>query len=215
LILLAGLLVTVGASILLVKTVEPTFSTHADYLLLVPSEPKANGTGGNPYLDLGLSVMAEVVVTGMTDERIAAAAAEISPTALYGVAGTQGNAPMVSIETIARTPEAALAVQKLLGKEVKSFLSSRQEEFGAPKGRIIKAVSITDPLTAQQSNSRVLRAVIAVTVVGIGSTVLLAFAFDAARRRRTTDPDPSIPPAAQKATSPAARSDEARVGVAW
>ena len=185
-LVVTGMILTVLGVFGVLRAVDATYTAHGDYLLLVPNKSESPESRTNPYLffESGLSVTAEIIITAMTDQSVGRGLDQISETAKYEVVGTQGAAPVVVVEVTDNNPETALSGQEFLSGEISAFLASRQKDVDAPKAQTIKVMPLTSPIQAEKSQAKALRAVIALAVVGLGTTLLGVFAVDAVIRRR-------------------------------
>ena len=185
-LVVTGMTLTFIGVVGVLQAVDSTYTARGDYLLLVPNKSDSTDARMNPYLffESGLSVTAEIIITAMTDQRVAREIDEISSSAKYEVAGTQGAAPVIVVEVADENPETAISGQEFLSGEISAFLASRQKDVAAPEAQTINVIPLTSPIEAEKSQAKALRAVIALVVVGFGTTLLGVFAIDAVIRRR-------------------------------
>ena len=197
-VLLAGCLLTL-AGLAWVTQHQPVYATQFNIVLLPPEqEDVPNQLRDGPY---SLAEVAGVVAVEVGEERPVPTA---SPdTTLYGVGEVsaiqvrvpnRGNqwqpqytSPYLDVQVVDSSPDAVRAQADEVVSRVAESLARRQQELGLPRSAWVTSLpSSADPVVFPVAGSRP-RALLAVTVVGVGGTAMLVHGLEvlAARRRRS------------------------------
>ncbi len=192
-VVLVGLLLTVGGAAYLYLSAPPSYTAGARMLLLLPPNARGADAVGSPFLYLpdGLNVIGRLVSVSATTREFREAMAAEGLTSGYQVTVDPQN-PIVVIAVEGPDPEDVLATRDWMVGALQEELLAVQVEEGAPEAQIAHArVFAAEERPVEQGNAR-LREVIG--VLGMGGVVTLLAAFGVDRlfqqrraRRATTD----------------------------
>jgi hypothetical protein len=191
-VLVAGLILTGGLVIAVLRFIPLTYDVQSSVLLLPPRQTASvNGPvtdGGNPFLNLGgLDVVAGVLSKSVTDS---ASVESIVPKGSHAEYTVEPD-PSVSGSVIAvtasdRSPAGAFKTLDSVLALTTSRLKALQEEVNATGGSQVRLMVITDNTVAQPNTAALVRTLIVVIAAGLVITALLAISIDALVRRRKT-----------------------------
>jgi capsular polysaccharide biosynthesis protein len=187
LVVLNGVVLTVGATLALFVAVPPTYQATTSAVLLVPSQPGATETGQlNPYLGFGgsLGIVAEITARRMNDGSMVDKLVGQGATADYLVDLVPGDAPILSVTATSRDEQAALRTARIVDAAVSAELRDSQLSLGAPANLLISTKPVTTATRAVLKRGSQIRAVAAVMVLGIAGTIVAAFIAEGVRVRR-------------------------------
>ena len=202
LIATSGLVLTATLALLAGVYVGPTYSAHAVVVLLPPAPADAVD---NPYLYLnGLTQARDVVEQSLGSEQFRQRLTRQFPSADYTVAADPlSSGPLLDIDAEASTSMAARRVMDLLVRNAPLTLQSLQDRLKVAERAKIKALTVAaDDRPAVVRKSQI-RAVIAVTGLGLTVTFLLVALVDGLVTRRR-----------ERAAAGSGKSGKARAGVA-
>jgi hypothetical protein len=183
----AGVILTAVAAVLMLRIVPVTYDAHASMLLLPPTKSVVE-SNGNPFLVLGgLDTVAGVLSLSLTDSATVTKIAPPSSKTTYTVAPDQGiPGSVLDITTSARSASQALALLHTVEQLSTTRLADLQNQVNAPAGSEARIMVITDNNKANANISALSRALIVVVAVGLVLTFLLTISLDAIIRRRAT-----------------------------
>lgn len=184
LVVVLGLIVTIGAAVAAWSVVPSDYSTTSTMLLLPPvnrTEP-----GANPYLSLaGLTGPAEVVARSVNDP-----ATELS-LRQAGASGTwtvdrdyQTSAPIILITAQGTSIENTRATTDLILAEVPKALDGLQASINVPPTARITSTVVNRDADVQRVLKPLIRVLMFVVVAGLALTVALAALIDSVMLRR-------------------------------
>jgi hypothetical protein len=185
-VLVAGLLLTGGLAILVLRFVPLTYDAKASVLLLPPANVVTDG--GNPFLNLGgLDVVAGVLSKSLTDTSSVNSIIPKSSHAKYTVEPDPTVSGSVLLVTATdRSSDGAFAVLDQVLALAKTRLQTLQNSVDAKGGTQVRMMVITNNTVADPNTSTLVRTLIVVVAVGLVLTALLAVSIDALARRRSS-----------------------------
>lgn len=213
LLVLVGLLMTVGLSGAAYYLFKPTYEITGTVLLLPPRSSSAS-EDVNPYLRLGgLQQAVDLVGLSLSDQATQQEFKAMSKDVDFTVqADVRTSSPVLVIDVKDSTPEDALRIRDILVARVPLNLLAMQGVLGvSPSDRVTATVLTLDAQAVEVGKNRVRAAVIA-ACVGLGVTLVTATLWDARRlrhprRRRpgnsNPDPDQAIRPQKEATTDQA------------
>ncbi|MGB3375154.1 MAG: hypothetical protein WBA87_08455 [Microbacterium sp.] len=179
-----GVLLTAGLTVGAFAVTPPEYNARA-LIMLLPSQ-SAVGEGGNPFLTLGgLEQPAGILVAYFSSAPARAQVEAQSPTAEYTVAiddSTRG--PVIAIDVTDTTQKSALDILSFIADSIPSELERLQDEVDAPAKAVITSMPLTVDNKAEMSSANMIRMMIAALVVGLVTTLIVAFAVDGLILRR-------------------------------
>ncbi|MFF1879648.1 hypothetical protein [Leifsonia sp. NPDC058230] len=191
-VLVAGLILTGGLVMAVLRIIPLTYDVQSSVLLLPPRQTaSANGPvtdGGNPFLNLGgLDVVAGVLSKSLMDS---ASVESIVPKGSHAEYTVEPD-PSVSGSVLAvtasdRTPAGAFSTLDSVLALTTTRLKALQDEVNATGGSQVRLMVITDNTVAEPNTSALVRTLIVVVAAGLVITALLAISVDALLRRRKT-----------------------------
>jgi capsular polysaccharide biosynthesis protein len=187
LVVLNGVVLTVGATLALFVAVPPTYQATTSSVLLVPSQPGATETGQlNPYLGFGgsLGIVAEITARRMNDGSMVDKLTKQGATADYLVDLVPGDAPILSVTATSRDEQSSLRTARIVDAAISAELRDSQLSLGAPANLLISTKPVTTATQAVLKRGSQIRAVAAVLVLGIAGTIVAAFIAEGVRVRR-------------------------------
>jgi uncharacterized protein involved in exopolysaccharide biosynthesis len=206
LLVLVGVLMTIGLSGAGYVLFKPTYEITATVLLLPPAPTApANGTPNNPYLQLsGLQQVVDLVGVSLTDQATQVELKAISKDVDYTVkADTRTNSPLIVIDVKDSSPETAVRIRDILVARVPVRLAAMQETLAvSAKDRVTSTVLTLDGQAEEVGKNR-LRAAVVAGALGLALTLVAATVWDehrlrhprrrAARRSPATDQEGPSP----------------------
>jgi hypothetical protein len=191
-IVAVGLLVTVGGAVGVSSLIAPSYTAAGSMVLAVPPNLPERAASANPYLAYGnLAVAAKVVASAMNQPSV------VRDQRAKGATGTfvvdldpERSSPIITVNSRAATAVDAIRTVEVVTVGVQQLLADRQKSLGAPQNTWITASSVVVPEEANRAVGSRLRAVSAVTVLGLIGTLSLAFALEgwSQGRRRASSP---------------------------
>jgi capsular polysaccharide biosynthesis protein len=207
LIVLVGIVLTVGLSGAAYWFFKPTYEVTGTVLLLPPASSAINGST-NPYLQLGgLQQAVDLVGVSLSDQATTLEMKDISKDVDFTVkADVRTSSPLLVVDVKDSSPETALRIRDILMARVPVRLEEMQQRLAvSTKDRVTSSVLTLDT-EAQEVGRNRLRAAVVAGVLGLGLTLLVAALWDArrlrhprrraAKRLHVTPDEPSIPPVA-------------------
>lgn len=198
-VVLPGFLLTVVTVLSAGANVAPEFEAEGSLLLLGPSTSTSSqgAVPVNPYLNIpsSLDSTAVIIAETMRSQETIRELANLGATADYEVEATQ-KTPILTVTTRGSSREQVLHTAQLVLRRAQDDLARRQQEAGAPEQAFIRSEVLTPPRASMHSGSKP-RVMAAVGALGLGLTVLLAFAVEnlaawLIRRRRAETAPTSI-----------------------
>jgi capsular polysaccharide biosynthesis protein len=197
LLVLVGLLLTVGITVGAYVVSKPTYEITGTVLLLPPAS-SADAANANPYLRLGgLNQAVDLVGVALTDQTTQLEMQAISKDVQYSVqSDVRTSSPLLLIDVKDSSPETALKIRDILVARVPLRLDAMQNALGVgTKDRVTTSVLTLDEQAAEVGKNRV-RAAVVVGVAGLALTLVIAALWDARRprpRRRRSRARPLTP----------------------
>jgi hypothetical protein len=192
-VLVPALLATGIAAFGVMSAVAPAYEVQSSVVLLAPAGDPTNPDppSGNPYLGLGLEVVADVLTKVTMSEATAAKLEAKGATADYEVGTGLEGGPILNVlvtspdERMARRTAAAVTAQ------IRAELARRQQAEGAPRESWISAVTVTRPDRTTKMMGSKIRVLAAVLALGLAATIGLTFMAEnvAEGRRRRAEVD--------------------------
>ena len=188
---LAGLVLTAVAAMIVSGSMKPTYSSKASVALLNPSSE----LNPNPYL--GFSTSLEVVGQSL----VLVTTSETGVDAVVARGGsddftvTQTGGPIIEVEATAPTADQARRSVDAVLTEIDEELTQRQDEVDAPGTDRISIDPLTKAIEATPQYGARNKALTAILFLGLGLTIGLAYALDGLRRRTKRRQAPADEPA--------------------
>jgi len=213
LLVLVGVLMTVGLSGAAYVLIKPTYEITGTVLLLPPQSSSAAGSA-NPYLQLGgLGQAVDLVAVALSDQTTQLELKAISKDMQYTVEPDPRTiSPLILVDVTDSSPETALRIRDILVARVPVRLEEMQTSLGiSPKDLVTTTVVTLDAHAVEVGKNR-LRAAVVAGVVGLGLTLVAAALWDARRLRhpwrrlrgsRNPDPDQARTPPTVATVDPA------------
>lgn len=201
-VVLPGFLLTLVTTFAAGGSVTPAYEAQGSLLLFGPATGTSpRGTAPiNPYLNFNSSLesTAVIIAESMSSEEIVRQLADLGATAGYEVTATQ-KTPILTVSARGSSEAQVRHTAQLVLQRVQDELAARQQAAGAPANTLIRSQVLSPPRVSVQAGNKS-RVMAAVAVLGLGTTVLLAFAVEnlAAWRQRWRQ---SAPPPASAATA--------------
>jgi hypothetical protein len=196
-LVLSGLLMTVGLCVAATVLVPPTYQADASVLLLPPRS--ADGTGENQYLNLGgLQPTTDAVSRAMTDSDVQKQLADAGATGAYVInTDPTTNGPVLLVSVTDASRAATLNTLKLVLDRLPIVIADLQEKVSVPVRSRLTSTVIAQDRTAGlvlKSRLRVLAAAIGLGLaLTFGGVVFLdsrAGQLENGRRRRAEPVEP-------------------------
>lgn len=210
LLVLIGVLMTIGLSGSAYALFKPTYEVTATVLLLPPT-PASQATGStNPYLLLsGLQQVVDLVGVSLTDQATKLRLEAISKDVEFTVkADTRTDSPLLVIDVKDSSPETAVAIRDNLVASVPARLAAMQRALAVSATDQVTSTVLTLDGQAKEVGKNRVRAAVVAGGLGLAVTLVAVTAWDghrlrhprrrAARRgpvRDQEDPDPLEPSA--------------------
>jgi capsular polysaccharide biosynthesis protein len=192
-VLVPALLATGVAAFGVMSAVAPAYQVETSVVLLAPtSNPtEPNATPGNPYLGLGLEVVADVLTKVTMSEATAAKLEAKGATADYDVGTGIEGGPILNVLVTSPDQRMAKRTAEAVIAQIRDELARRQQAQGAPKKSWISAVTVTRPDRATVMMGSKIRVLAAVLALGLAATIGLTFTAEniAEGRRRRAEVD--------------------------
>lgn len=197
-VVLPGFLLTLVTTFAAGGSVTPAYEAQGSLLLFGPATGTSpRGTAPiNPYLNFNSSLesTAVIIAESMSSEEIVRQLADLGATAGYEVTATQ-KTPILTVSARGSSEAQVRHTAQLVLQRVQDELAARQQAAGAPANTLIRSQVLSPPRVSVQAGNKS-RVMAAVAVLGLGTTVLLAFAVEnlaAWRQRwRQSAPPPSV-----------------------
>jgi hypothetical protein len=192
-VLVPALLATGIAAFGVMSAVAPAYQVQSAVVLLAPATSQtstttsSNPTPGNPYLGLGLDVMADVLTKVTMSEATAERLKARGATAEYEVGTGLEGGPILTVIATSPDEQTALRTAGAVIADIRSQLARRQQAKGAPRESWITAETVTRPDQATKMIGSKIRVLAAVLALGLAATIGLTFMAEnivESRRRR-------------------------------
>ncbi len=193
-VVLVGLLLTVGLSGGAYWFFKPTYEITGTVLLLPPASSETTGSP-NPYLQLGgLQQAVDLVGVSLSDQATTLEMRSISKDVTFTVqADVRTSSPLLVVDVKDSSPATALRIRDLLVARVPERLDSLQQSLGvSAKDRVTSSVLTLDTRAVEVGKNR-LRAGVVAGVIGLGLTLAAAALWDARRLRHPRRRAPGRP----------------------
>lgn len=184
LLVLVGLLVTVGLSGAAYQFFKPTYEATGTVLLLPPASSLVKGST-NPYLQLsGLAQAVDLVGVALSDQATQLEMKAISKDVEYTVkADVNTSSPLLVIDVKDSSPEDATRIRDVLVERVPIRLDDLQKSLGVSANDRVTSAVLTLDAQAEEVGRNRLRAALVAACVGVALTLVVATLWDARRRR--------------------------------
>lgn len=185
LVVLFGVLLTVGAAGYLYLNTPPSYTAGGRMLLLLPSNARGEDFVGSPFLYLPneLNVIGQVISVFPNSHDFQAAKAEAGLQSTVDVA-VERQSPTLTLTVTGGDPEDVIKTRDWLVEQLSNELRRIQVEEGAPKAQTAHArVFAAEDQPVEESGSW-MRQVIAAVGVGGLATLVVAFLIDYLLQRR-------------------------------
>ncbi len=196
-VVLPGLLLTLVTVMAAGTSVDPEYEAEGSVLLLGPSTSTSSqgAVAVNPYLSFNSSLesSAAIVAESMSSGETVRELADAGATAGYKVSHTQ-KTPILTVSARGPSKELVLYTADLVLQRLQEDLATRQEEAGAPAATLIRSQVLSPPRAAMHAGNRP-RVMTAVGAVGLGTTIMLAFAVESLATWRNRQRQQHTPPA--------------------
>lgn len=191
-VVLPGCILTVVTVLTAGASVAPAHEAQGSLLLLGPARVEDGPV--NPYLvfNSSLGQTAVIIAEAMRSEEVVRDLADIGATAGYEVEPTE-KSPILTVTARGTSREQVLNTSQLVLQRVQDDLVRRQQEAGAPADTFIRSQVLSPPRASMHSGSRP-RVMAAVGALGVGLTVMLAFAVESLAAWRSRRHSPSGAP---------------------
>lgn len=185
LLVLIGVLMTIGLSGAGYAFFKPTYEITATVLLLppAPSTPAIGST--NPYLQLsGLQQVVDLIGVSLTDQAKQLEMEAISKDVEFSVkADTRTNSPLLVIDVKDSSPETAVRIRDNILADVPVRLEAMQRALGvSAKDQVTSTVLTLDGQAEEVGKNRIRAAVVA-GGLGLALTLVAATVWDGHRLR--------------------------------
>lgn len=183
-VLVAGLILTAGLVILVLRFIPVGYDVKSSILLLPPQV--AVEESGNPFLSLGgLEVVAGVLTRSLTDSESVETVAPAEGTATYTVEkDMQVSGSVLEITASDITEEGAFTTLNAVVDLASDRLTALQNDAGATPESQVQLMVVTDNTVAKLDVASLARVLIVVVAAGLVFTFLLAIFVDTVARRR-------------------------------
>lgn len=210
LLLVLGLALTAGVSVLGYRATPAQYQVHESVLFLPPALPAtATVPGTNPFLTFGTSIniTSRVFAQLLTSQDVTSQLSSGGASAQYTVTPSVDGTPVLQISASDRSQLVATRTLRGLDAYITQELAARQSASGAPASTWIRASVVTDPQPPSRSRSGALRAAAALGLAGLLLALALPFAVEALvgtwqRRRLQLGLDAFTEPTADDASAP-------------
>lgn len=211
-LVVAGLVATVGLSLLTLALVPVSYEASSSLVLLPPKS--SVGAHGNPYLYLGgLSQALEVLSVRLGSESVRRNIEIGRPGSTYvAKPDDTTSGPILVVTGTGPTPGSATTMVAAVVKTVPTSLETLQDELSVPRPSRISAMTLSVDSTAVLDDKNRSRLTLLVAAAGVVGTCLLTGLFDGLllsrrsgrRKRPTADKGPKAPGGGERPTSQAA-----------
>jgi hypothetical protein len=186
LVVLSGLLVTVGLCIAAMNVAPPGYQAEASVLLLPAASDSAGGA--NPYLSLGgLKPTADAVARAMTDSGVQGRLEKAGAGGEYDIkTDPTTNGPVLLVTVTDRTPAETLNTLDLVLAEVPKVLTEMQARVPVPASALLGSSAIAQDQAAELMLKDRLRVLAAVAALGLAVTFGAVVFLDTRARQRAT-----------------------------
>jgi capsular polysaccharide biosynthesis protein len=213
LLVLIGVLMTVGLSGAAYMLFKPTYEITGTVLLLPPPSSSADGSA-NPYLQLdGLRQAVDLVGVALSDQTTQLELHAISKDVQYTVQpDVRTSSPLLLVDVKDSSPETALKIRDILVARVPVRLDEMQTSLGVSSKDLVTTTVVTLDAQAVEVGRNRLRAAVVAGVVGLWLTLVAAALWDARRlrlprrrlpRSRNPEPDQATSPPMEATADPA------------
>ena len=179
LVIVIGLVLTVGAAGYLYLNTPPRYQATARMLLLLPADARGEEAIGSPFLFLpnGLNVLARIVATTPTSQEFQAGMVGRGLTSQYEV-GVDTASPTLTVSVEGIDPANVIATRDGVITAIQSELLRVQQDEAAPTNQVAHARIYAAERTPEQIGGDRMRGVLAVAgALGL-LTLLAAFLID-------------------------------------
>jgi hypothetical protein len=199
------LLLTAGAAHAVGQAIAPTYRVTGGAMLvspLPPPDPVAglNPLNQNPYVryDFSIGVLTAVTTQIMDDIVVRDVVADRGGRPDYRIDAAGNNVPLVYVTAEDVDEQLAVGTVALVLATMNEELDRRQAEAGAPEGSRVRPIVISLPTKGTELTGSRIRAMLAVSVLGTGGALSLAFLAESRaqsrrRRRQPVEPDRGRP----------------------
>ncbi|MFN2557379.1 MAG: hypothetical protein ABR592_11040 [Nitriliruptorales bacterium] len=198
-VVLPGVVLTLLTVVAAGGSVAPEYEAEGSVLLLGPSTATSSQGGAvavNPYLNIPSSLDSTAVILAETlrSEQVMRELADLGANADYEIEPTE-KTPILTVTAKGSSMEQVLHTSQLVMQRAQDDLAARQQAAGAPQETFIRSQVLRPPRGTVHSGSKP-RVMAAVGAVGIGLTIMLAFAVETLagwRRQRRQYEAPAVP----------------------
>jgi hypothetical protein len=190
-VLVPALLATGVAAFGVMSTVAPAYQVQGSVVMLAPANKTIDPIAGNPYIGVGLEVVADVLAKATMSEATATRLEARGATAEYEVGTGLEGGPILNVMVTSPDERTALRTAKTVIASIRAELARRQQAVGAPRESWISAVTVTRPDHATKMMGSKIRVLAAVLALGLAATIGLTFMAEnvAEGRRRRAEVD--------------------------
>lgn len=185
LVVLIGLLLTLGAAASLHYSAPPRYQSEARMLLLLPADARGPGSDGSPYLYLpsGLNVISGLVVGAVNNRQFREDVADRGFIPNFEV-GTDGSVPIITVTVAGPDAQLVIDTRDYVVSAIQEELEIMQREEDVPAYqmahlRIYDADDIPNRLGGNAT-----RAVLGTLAAGAVITLIAAFGLEGLSRLR-------------------------------
>ncbi len=177
-LVLAGLLLTAAMGAGVFALVPVTYQAKASVLLLPPRT--SLGKNGNPYLYLGgLNQALGILSTRMNAPDYRSQLESSFPDATLEVAqDTTTTGPILTLSSSAHSPQKSMQLMEVGLSTTGPALQSLQDQLDIPAGSRIGLMTLTTDSRPVRDTKNQLRAIVAISAVGLGGTLLTTALID-------------------------------------
>jgi hypothetical protein len=179
----AGLVLTAVAAMMVSSSIKPTFSSKASFVLLNPS----GELNPNPYLGFSssLEVVGQSLILVTTSETGVASVVARGGSDDFTVTQTSG--AIIEVEATAPTADQARVTVDHVLAEIEEELAQRQDDVDAPGSDRVSLDPLTQAIEATPQYGSRNKAMTALVFLGLALTIGAAYALDGLSRRRKRD----------------------------
>ncbi|MCU1441887.1 MAG: hypothetical protein JWQ59_37 [Cryobacterium sp.] len=183
-VLVAGILVTLGLALIVLRLVPVAYEVKSSILLLPPNS--AVTATGNPFLSLGgLEIVSGVLAKSLTDSETVEGIVPPGSRAEYTVAeDVSVSGSVLEIAVSDDSARGAFAILNAVVDVASTRLEQLQDAVNASRESQVRLMVITNNNTAELNIAPLARALIVVVAAALVLTFLLAVSIDALARRR-------------------------------
>lgn len=185
-VLLIGIVLTLGVSAYLYTTTPPSYTVGAKMLLLLPNNARGSEAVGSPFLYLpsGLDVIAGLVAGAPATRAFQQAKAAEGLDAGVSV-GVDTRSPMLVIAVTGEDPDDVLATRDWVVTTLQEELRQIQVEEGAPPSQVAHGRVFGAENVPRVDDNHWMKPVLVVVAVGGVVTLIAAFSIDYLLRSRS------------------------------